>query len=359
MCLFKDTIEASTGAGGFVKEFSLNFVSEQDDKETLSSKDFLRLLEHLPACTDLILKHSTRLIKAFLSDTKSRRLLPSVQYVHLVDPFTGWSNPFDQAHYLRLCRHPNLGHLNLDVERTYESIGRSTPADVVKSLNGKWQWVIELRGPLAHPAVGDLLFLFDQIHTLKLLETAATEEIPVLLECVPSWDLLRRLSFNYPSPLTPATIENLAVSLSLFPFLQTLEFCRYSFSSSLLSLLPSFPCLEEFSFLHNSGVVASDIKHLLSDSKRFPKLLRLDLSHVSFYSWDEKGRPGKEPVWVQSFSRQDAEDIYTMCEERSVACEGIIGEFIRREREREVVEKRAKPAGRVKLIEEDRVGDSG
>jgi hypothetical protein len=359
---FCDIVQASPGVGPYVKDLFLAFRGAgyvedagKDDGST-STKDFLKLLQRLPTLEKLSVKHSTRLIKAYLTDNKTRRLLPSLRHLTLEDPFTGWSNPFDPAHWSLLSRrHPELTYLDLDVERSHESLGRYKRRGEIEPFPSKWQWNLYLRGPLSqNAAVEDLIDSFDQHISFGLYETSTTtaDKFPIVFIPV-SRGFLRDLSLELPVPLSQLPPPNIdaftRVLLPAFTALRTLHFGRNSFDAALIPALQALSTLEDLAFSYGSGAVAADLKALVANPQHLPRLRLLTPGQIveATYGYGYGAELVDIPSWTGSFTRADGEALLAICEGREVKLSGCVGDFLRherREKEREAREKKVTEA---------------
>ncbi|GAA5867135.1 hypothetical protein JCM8547_006250 [Rhodosporidiobolus lusitaniae] len=156
--------------------------------------------------------------------------------VTLTDPFLGWSNPFDPSHYAQLRRHGELKNLELQVNRTFESLGRYRSPRVSKTLESKWRWSLLLRGPLAaNPAIMDFFDLFVEVHTLIIYGSTAANgtSVPVVVASLPYPDVLDTLSLDLPArPASFTNFTSLLIGLSTFNSLKVLRFKRHSCGAS-------------------------------------------------------------------------------------------------------------------------------
>jgi hypothetical protein len=354
---FCDIVEASPGVGPYVKDLCLalrgvGYVqgAEKDDGST-STKDFLKLLQRLSALEKLTVRYSTRLIKAFLTDSKTRRLLSSLRDLILEDPFTGWSNPFDPAHWSLLSRrHPELKYFDLDVQRSHESLGRYKRRGKIEAFPSKWQWNLYLRGPLSqNPAVEDLIASFDQHICFSLYETSTTtaDKFPFLF--IPlSWDLLLDLTIELPTPLSqlpPPNSSALADMLARLEVLQVLHFGPNSFDVSLIPTIQALSTIETLDFHYDSGAVAEDFAALFADSQHLPRLRLFTPGQLVEADFSDGDTLVEIPAWSPEFTRVDGENLLTLCEGREVKLSGCVGDYLRyhrRRKEREAKEKAAK-----------------
>jgi hypothetical protein len=341
-------VDGSFGAGSYVTKLSLEFMKSEKDDGFPSTKEFLLFLSRLSALEELTLQHSTRLIKAFLTDTRTRRFLPALRRLNLRDAFTGWSNPFDFSHYSQLTRHKELHILDLDVEREATDLGRYAGPQTFKPLDCKWQWCLVLSGSLSNnPAACSLVSKLDQIRSLYIYERAECEGIPRLIRHLGGGDILKTLFLDFPSPLPAATVDKLSKIFPQLTVLSTLLFSRHAFSSSFIPALQTLFNLARLDFLDGCGVTATDLQRLFIEPTHHSSLRRLTLSHSWIYSWiytyEENWRQLKVPCWTVDFSQKDAEQLLDACEKRGVEVEGVVPEhFAHEKKKKDEVERRKK-----------------
>ncbi|BGP17156.1 hypothetical protein JCM10213_006049 [Rhodosporidiobolus nylandii] len=333
---FAALLKASPGVATYVETLESRFAQQYwQDEGKPSTKAVLALLSRLTSLKELSIPHSTRLVKAVLTDMSTTRLFPSLWRLELQDPFTGWANPFDPAHFRALSRHKELWHLTLNVERTMDSLGRYRPAKSSEILRSEWQWSLIIRGPLTkNPAAEDLLDIFPEIRSLIIHDTgpSAREHLPSFLACLPVPEVLRTLSFS--CALDESTYPSLAASIQTFTRLSALEFCQNSFSPSLLPALLALPQLDELFFQQGTSVSSQDLVGLISGPDQLGKLKKVVINQIRFPdSW--LGVQDEEPLWTKNFSREGMDEVLDAAQARHVKVVGAAADWVREERDRE------------------------
>ncbi|BGP17160.1 hypothetical protein JCM10213_006045 [Rhodosporidiobolus nylandii] len=333
-----DLVTTSPGVAASVKELTLMFTSHWPDNNTPSTKAVLTLFSRLTSLGDLTISGSTRLVKAVLSDTKTPRLFPSLVRLGLKDPFSGWANPFDPFHFLPLQRHKQLRNLEVDVDRTSESLGRYRSPKRIPILKSDWAFTVVLRGPLTtNEAAEDLLLSLPEVCWLWLEDRSLPSEgIVPLLENLPVPDRLFTLSIE--SDLHPSTFERLAGALPHFTALRTLQFLQDSFRPILLPALRELPNLAKLYFSSGPSPSAANVKALIAGPTQLLRLSFLVLGHIAV-DWDAV----KGPEFYDDFTRKDADEVLSLAASRQIEVSGQVIDWLKEEKDaREAEQARTK-----------------
>ncbi|BGP17149.1 hypothetical protein JCM10213v2_005165 [Rhodosporidiobolus nylandii] len=310
-----DLVGTSPGVAPYVKELDL------------------ASLARLTSLSHLRIAGSTRLAKAVLSDAKTPRLFPSLIRLALKDPFSGWANPFDPSHFLPLQRHKELRVLDLDVDRTPESLGRYKSPERIPILKSVWAFTAVLRGPLTtNEAAEDLLLSLPEVCSLWLEDRSLPSEgIVPLLETLPVPDRLVTLSID--CSLHPSTFQRLASSLPSFIALDCLRFMDDSFRPILLPTLRALPNLERLHFFSHERPSGADFKALIAGPTQLLRLSGLTFSHLE---WAEDHDGVHQPVWRETFTKSDMEEVLDAADARQIEVNSSAAEWVRKERRKKL-----------------------
>ncbi|GAA6040626.1 hypothetical protein JCM8097_008075 [Rhodosporidiobolus ruineniae] len=329
-----ELFEASPAAAAHVERLELVFnINYDEDDGTPSIRTVFRLFQRLTNLVTLAIRRSTRLVKALLSDTRTPRLLPAIKELILQDRFTGWSSPFDPAHFVALSRYKTLFQIELDVSRQASTMNELRSRRRIDLFKTCWVWDVTLRGALSE--AGAFLFVIPEVRSLSLYDTSsdASDTIPKLLDSLGWPAALKTLSIN--CSLTPTALETLSKALPDFPELATLEFDDVELTPPVLEALPTLPALKKLYIRSDCTLSGAAVKAILLGPLACPTLSFLALNHIKWYeSYD-----GEDdfPSFTDSFTSDDMEDVIDLADARHVELRGAAVHWVR-EKRRERIE---------------------
>ncbi|GAA6034506.1 hypothetical protein JCM8097_005363 [Rhodosporidiobolus ruineniae] len=351
-------IEASPRAAEHVERLEICFYqySSQDDGSP-TNRVVLKLLQRLTSLKTLAIRRSTRLIKALLADTRTKRLLPSLNRLVLQDPFDGWSTPLDPAHFQVLSQFPHLFKVEIDVMRKADTIAqRRAGRHDFEDFKSQWKWDVTLSGTIAE--AGPFLLAVPEVRSLYLTdpETSSSLEVVNLLRYVEAQTPHGLTTLSVSCPLTDEAIEKLAGVLPVFHDLHILDFVHITFSASLLATISRLPSLTKLYVQSECTLSGSDAKSLLLGSHACATLSFLLLDHLGHtYEY------GPRPDFDASFTEAEMEEIIDVADARQVELRGGAVRWTRAERRERIERAEAARAfeARRRAAEEEAAANGG
>ncbi|GAA6042888.1 hypothetical protein JCM8097_002753 [Rhodosporidiobolus ruineniae] len=305
--------------------------------KTLEITTFARL-----ACFCAVVKGASPVAKLLLSPTGSGVPLPSLVMLKLKDSFVGWSNPFALSHYANLSRYPELGYLELEVDRVHSSLGRYPPTAWSSPLfiDG-----LDLCGHLnGNPAVLEFLSACPFLRHVYFLDenTDSVNNLSPLLAAIANPSEVEYLSVGAVADAE----EDLSAALERFVNLAEITFHLGSFTSAVLLVLLTLPHLHTLGFTAHCGVSTFDLLALVGP-QRPPRLRALKVCTVwenddstSFDSDDDDEDSPGQYGWSDTSTRAGLRKVIEAAAEANIELSGLAIEQVEGDMKREAAEAR-------------------
>jgi hypothetical protein len=342
--LFLQSIEASPGAGLYVKKLDLIGTGGccADDK-TLSTEAVLTLFTRLPKLEKLAVIGWSRIASAILADSTTPALFPALVSLSLVDSSNDCVEPFDPTRFRNLELHKQLYRLEVKVFSLCSSAPRYQSPATLKTINGSTRaWWLTLEGDVvSNPAARDLIKVLSPVSKLYLKQQVRVdnEAVATFLRQLTEPTRLRTISLSLPS--LPPSIDSVEDALSPFVGLRSIHFGQNSFHSSLLPLVQSFSELKRLDFVSPSDLSVANV-HTLLQSPKLSHLRLLSLSNLPTSYRQHRSVLSDVPNWTERFTEADAVGIVAAAQLRAVVLGGSLGQWAKVEQADKAKEEREK-----------------